>query len=318
MANWSFAYPYVLLLLLVIPLLHLYRKRNEKRLYMKMRVSEIPENVSFFSIKSLLLPIANGLRFGTIALLIIAVARPQTSDTFKKTITEGIDIVLSSDISPSMLYDDFRPNRLEVAKKVAQEFVMGRQNDRIGLVVFSKESFTQCPLTTDHRILQTLLESVQSGVVEYGTAIGLGLATAVNRLVESKAKSKVIILMTDGVNNSGSTDPLTAMELAKAKDIRVYTIGIGSVKNQTGFEIEEIDEVLLKQIAEETEGKYFRANNANKLRQIYAEIDQMEKTKIKGQNASKKEDHYFFWVGMSLLFLLIELFIRNLYLRTTI
>lgn len=318
MAGWSFAYPFVLLLLLLVPVIFFYRTKHAKRLYMKMRVPEIPGNVSFFSAKSLLLPIANGLRYLALAFIIVAAARPQSSEAFKKTITEGIDIVLSIDISPSMLYEDFRPNRLEVAKKVAQEFVMGRPNDRIGLVVFSKESFTQCPLTIDHRILQTLIESVQSGVVEIGTAIGMGLATSVNRLVESKAKSKVIILMTDGVNNSGSTDPLAAMELAKAKNIRVYTIGIGSLKNEVNFEIEEIDESLLKQIADATGGQYFRANNANKLREIYAEIDQLEKTKIKGQNTTKKEDHYFMWVGMSILFLLSELLIRNLYLRTTI
>ncbi|MDP4266880.1 MAG: VWA domain-containing protein, partial [Bacteroidota bacterium] len=234
---------------------------------------------------------------------------------------EGIDIVLSFDISPSMLSEDFKPNRIEAAKKVANEFIDGRPQDRIGLVIFAGESFTQCPLTTDHAVLKNLFYKINSDMLEDGTAIGMGLATAINRLKESKAKSKVIILLTDGVNNTGTISPMTSAELAKLYGIRVYTIGVGTYGEapypfKTPFGIQyqnipvEIDEALLKDIAQMTNGKYYRATNNKKLREIYNDIDKLEKSKIEVTEYHRKKLTYLPWSLLAGIILFGELLLR--------
>ncbi len=266
------------------------------------------------------------LRCAAIALIIFAIARPQTSNSMRKESTEGIDIMLALDISGTMLAEDLKPNRLEAAKNVAISFVSDRPNDNIGLVVFAGESFTQCPLTTDHVALINLFRSVEYGMIEDGTAIGLGLANAVNRLKESKAVSKVIILLTDGSNNKGDISPMTAAEIAKAMGVRVYTIGAGAsdvapYPMQTPFGIRyqnipvEIDEEVLQDIADMTGGAYFRAKDTKKLEMIYDEIDQMEKTKLQVREYSKKsEDFWPFLVG-AFICLLLEMVLKYTYLR---
>ena len=225
-----------------------------------------------------------------------------------------------------MLAEDFKPNRLEASKNVAIQFISGRENDRIGLVVFSGESFTQCPLTTDHAVLINLFKNVKSGIIEDGTAIGLGLANAINRLKDSKAKSKVIILLTDGENNMGEIAPQTAANLASAFGIRVYTIGVGTkgmapypFKTAFGTQYQNvevhIDEDMLREIANLTGGKYFRATNNQKLKNIYAEIDKLEKSKIDVKHYSTKQEEYFWFALFAGLFLVLEIFIRNAVLR---
>jgi Ca-activated chloride channel family protein len=261
-----------------------------------------------------------------VALLIIVVARPQTTDKFQDVSTEGIDIVLTIDISGSMLARDFRPDRLEASKNVATEFISGRPYDRMGLVVFSGESFTQCPLTTDHAVLINLLREIQSGMIEDGTAIGMGLATSVNRIKDSDAKSKVIILLTDGVNNRGEIAPATAAGIAKTYGIRVYTIGVGTqgmapypVQTPYGLQYQdmpvEIDEGILQEIAQTTGGKYFRATDNNKLIQVYSEIDKLEKSKIDVRQFSRKEEQYFIPAVVAFCLLVLEILIRNTLIR---
>jgi Ca-activated chloride channel homolog len=262
------------------------------------------------------------------ASVIFVLARPQSSDHWKNVSTEGIDIVIAMDISGSMLAQDFQPDRLEAAKKVAEEFISGRTDDRIGLVVFSAESFSQCPLTSDHAVLINLFNNIQSGMLDDGTAIGLGLSTAVNRLKDSQAKSKVIILLTDGVNNTGAIDPLTAAEIAKTFGIRVYTIGLGTTgmapypfRNAFGgiqmqYVTVEIDENILKQIASMTNGAYFRATDNQKLRAIYKEIDKMEKSKVNVKEYSKKEEEFSRFAIAGVVFLLLALLIKQFVLRS--
>ena len=250
------------------------------------------------------------------ALLIIAIARPQSTANWEESTTEGIDIVLAMDISGSMLARDLKPDRLEASKDVAMDFISKRKNDRVGLVIFAGESFTQCPLTTDHNVLLNLFKDVKSGMVEDGTAIGMGLATAVNRLKDSKAISKVIILLTDGVNNSGMVPPLTAAEIAQKFGIRVYTIGVGTegfapYPFQTPFGIQyqdvevKIDEKTLQDIAILTDGKYFRATNNNSLKEIYKDIDTLEKSKIEVTEFHKRSEEFlpFALWAIGLLFL---------------
>ena len=227
-----------------------------------------------------------------------------------------------------MLAKDFEPDRLEAAKKVAMQFIKDRPNDRIGLVVFSGESFTQCPITIDHQVLLNLFKDIQSGMVEDGTAIGMGLATAVARLKESKSKTKVIILMTDGVNNMGYIDPYTSIQIAKTFGVRVYTIGIGKngnapypVKDQNGrtyyqsFPV-QIDEPLLRKIAQETGGSYFRATNNNSLKNIYDNIDKLEKSKIKISNYHRKSEHFHVFAFLALFCLMAEFILSKTYLKT--
>jgi Ca-activated chloride channel family protein len=261
------------------------------------------------------------LRQAVFGLLILVVARPQSSSSWENVTTEGIDIILVVDISGSMLAEDFKPNRLEASKSVATEFIAGRPDDRMGLVVFSGESFTQCPLTTDHAVLMNLFQGIQSGIIEDGTAIGLGLATSVSRLKDSDAKSKVIILLTDGMNNRGEIAPITAAEIAKTFGIRVYTIGVGSpgtapypFRTQFGIQYQnvkvEIDEGVLQEIASMTGGKYFRATNNQKLKEIYQEIDKMEKSRIDVKEINTKTEEYQRFLFLALLLLLIEIGLR--------
>tara|TARA_B100001250_G_scaffold204649_2_gene175636 strand:+ start:10104 stop:10946 length:843 start_codon:yes stop_codon:yes gene_type:complete len=250
------------------------------------------------------------------ALLIIAITRPQSSINWEESTTEGIDIVLAMDISGSMRAMDLKPDRLEASKNVAIDFISKRKNDRIGLVIFAGESFTQCPLTTDHNVLTNLFKDVKSGMVNDGTAIGMGLATAVNRLKESKAISKVIILLTDGVNNTGMVPPITAAEIAQKFGIRVYTIGVGTkglapYPFETPFGLQyqdvevKIDEETLQDIATLTDGKYFRATNNSSLKEIYKDIDALEKSKIEITEFHKRSEEFlpFALFGLGILFL---------------
>ena len=279
------------------------------------------------SIRIWLLHVPFVLRIAVITLISIALARPQLTNKWSSQSTEGIDIMMALDISGTMLAEDLRPNRLEAAKKVASDFVIARPNDQIGLVVFAGESFTQCPLTTDHAVLVNLFKSVEYGMVEDGTAIGLGLANAVNRMKDSETKSKVIILLTDGSNNRGDIDPQTAAEIAKTYGIRVYTIGVGSygqarvpVQTPIGKQYitmdNEFDETTLRSIAETTGGQYFRAKDNTSLKAIYDQIDQMEKTKLRVREFSKHTENFMPFLYAALICLLLELIIRYFVLRT--
>ncbi len=256
-------------------------------------------------------------------LLIIALARPQSSTNWEESTTEGIDIVLAIDVSTSMLAEDLKPNRIEAAKNVAVNFISKRVNDRIGLVIFAGESFTQCPLTTDHNVLINLFKDLKSGTIEDGTAIGMGLATGVNRLKESTAISKVIILLTDGVNNTGMVNPLTAAEIAKQFGIRVYTIGVGTeeglapVSTPYGTQYMEvnIDEKTLQDIATLTDGKYFRATNKNSLRKIYNDIDVLEKSKIEITEFHKRSEKFVPFVLWAFSILLLAFILQRTYFK---
>lgn len=261
------------------------------------------------------------LRVFVIGLLIVAAARPQKSDRFQDVSTEGIDIIIALDISGSMLARDFKPDRLEASKNVATEFISGRPYDRIGLVVFSGVSFTQCPLTTDHAVLINLLRELKSGMIEDGTAIGNGLATAVSRIKDSESKGKVIILLTDGVNNMGEIAPATAADIAKIYGIRVYTVGVGTMGTapypvQTPYGIQnrnmtvEIDEDILKEISAKTGGRYFRATDNNKLIEIYAEIDKLEKSKIEVRQYVRKEEKFLVPVLIAFILLAVDMLTR--------
>jgi Ca-activated chloride channel family protein len=267
-----------------------------------------------------------GLRMMAIALFIIALARPQLVLDKQNISTEGIDIVLELDLSGSMLAEDFNPNRIEAAKQVASEFIDGRTNDRIGLVVFSAESFTQCPLTTDYPVLKNLLRDVKNGMIADGTAIGLAIANGVNRLKDSKAKSKVMILLTDGVNNRGEIDPITAARIAATYSIRIYTVGVGAQGEapypvQTPFGIRrqmipvDLDEKVLTQVADMTGGKYYRATDNRKLKAIYKEIDQLERTKIEVTAYKRYSELYGGWLIAGLLTFMLEIGLTSTLLR---
>jgi len=266
------------------------------------------------------------LRTLVIACLIIALARPQASNSWRTQNTEGIDIMMALDISSTMLAGDIKPTRLEAAKSVATEFILSRPNDNIGLVIFARESFTQCPLTTDHAVLVNLFNGVNNGMIEDGTAIGLGLANAVNRIKDGKSKSKVIILLTDGSNNSGDIAPITAAEIAKTFGIRIYTIGVGThgvinipVSTPMGIQYQrvqsEFDAKSLENIANLTGGKYFGATDNSKLRNIYQEIDKLEKTRIKIQQYSKKDEQFYLFSIFAFVFLILEILLRNTVFR---
>jgi Ca-activated chloride channel family protein len=268
------------------------------------------------------------LRSVVVVLLAVALARPQSSEQGSTTTVEGIDIVLSLDVSGTMLAADFQPDRLTAAKDVAAKFIADRPNDRIGLVVFAGESYTQSPLTTDKASLQTLLAKVEFGVIEDGTAIGMGLATAVNRLRDSDAKSKVVILLTDGVNNAGQVAPMTAAEIAAEYGIKVYTIGVGkrgyapypyydawgNVRYQQ--QKVEIDEQTLTDIAAKTGGEYFRATDKNSLREVYNRINELEKSRIETDEFVKYSELYVGWLLWALVLLVAEFVVRRLWLNT--
>ena len=320
MRGISFASPGLLWVLLLIPLMVAYYIWRQHKAHATIQMPGLaPFNGAVKGFRYYLRHILFALRMLAILFLILALARPQKTDSYQEASTEGIDIVMAIDISSSMLARDFKPDRLEAAKDVATEFISGRPYDRIGLVVFSGECFTQCPLTTDHAVLINLLRELKSGIIEDGTALGNGLATAVNRIKDSDAKSKVIILLTDGVNNSGDVAPLMAADIAKTFDVRVYTIGVGSrgtapypVQTMTGairyMDMPvEIDEEVLRKIASITGGMYFRVTDNNKLKSVYEEIDQMEKTLIDVRQFTKKEEKFLPFAIMAFILLFVEL-----------
>lgn len=326
--NIHFADPEYLYLLLIIPASVAWYWYRGSRSYAEMFM---PASDAFAggkpSLKLRLRPLLFALRMLAVALIIVAFARPQSNMSRQDISVEGIDIVMATDISGSMLAEDFKPNRLEAAKEVAIQFISGRPNDRIGLVVFSGESFTQCPLTTDHAVLINLYNDIKSGMIDDGTALGDGLATAVSRLKESKTASKVIILLTDGVNNMGALDPLSAAEIAQLYGIRIYTIGVGTIglapyPFETPFGIQyqnievKIDEPLLKEISEMTNGKYFRATNKRNLENIYKEIDKLEKSKIDVTEFKRKKEEFFPLVILALIVLCAEIILRQTYFRS--
>lgn len=323
----SFAYPWVLWFLFIIPAMIFWH-------YFKGRKQEPGINYSYLKFvdgissnwKEKLKDVPIFLRAAALAFMIIALARPQTFSSGENIYAEGIDISLVLDISGSMLAEDLRPNRLESAKNVIDKFIEGRVSDRIGLVVFSRYAFTQCPLTVDYKVLRNLLSEIKSGMIEDGTAIGNALANGTNRLKDSEAKSKIIILLTDGVNNAGEVDPLTAVEIAKNYGIRIYTIGVGTRGEapypvQTPFGIRyqmvpvEIDEPLLKNIAGSTGGQYFRATDNRTLNEIYNKIDKLEKTKVEVTSYQSAAELYYGWLKISLLLILLELILSKTILR---
>ena len=325
----TFASPgYLFLLLLLIPIVgwYIWKLHNTNAAVQLSSTASLRQQPK--SLRVWLIHIPFVLRVVVIILLSLALARPQLSNRWQSESTEGIDIMMALDISGTMLGEDLKPNRLEAAKAVATDFVMSRPNDQIGLVVFAGESFTQCPLTTDHSVLVNLFQSVKFGMIEDGTAIGLGLANAVNRMKDSPTKSKVVILLTDGSNNRGDIDPQTAAEIAKTFNIRVYAIGVGSYSKevkvpihtpygvQYGTMSSEFDETTLRTIAQMTGGEYFRATDNNSLRAIYSQIDQLEKTKIRVREYSKRTEHFAPFLMVALACMLLELLIRYFVLRT--
>ena len=317
----GFAYPAFFTLFALLPLMIFWYLRKSKGRNGTVMVSSIKSFGSSSSWKNTFRHSLFICRLIAIICLIIALARPQFKNEEQLTNGEGIDIVLCLDISGSMLAQDFTPNRMEAAKNVASEFIDSRPTDRIGLVIFSGESFTMCPLTTDRSVLKTQLFNVQSGLLEDGTAIGSGLATGVERLRSSQSKSKVIILLTDGENNGGLIDPNTAKEIAKSLRVRVYTVGVGTegfasvpVQTPSGVIMQRekvsIDEKLLTQIADETGGKYFRAKDNESLSAIYKEIDKMEKSKIEISTYTKYSEQFFPFALIAAGLLLLEFILR--------
>jgi len=323
-----FKYPFILYLLAVIPLMIFW--------YWK-KFRSITPDISYSSLRNFegikptlrerLVHAPFIIRTLAVALLIVALARPQSFNTGENVYTEGIDIAILLDISGSMLAEDLKPNRLEAAKDVIDEFIAGRTSDKIGLVVFAGKSFTQCPLTIDYSVLRNLLKQIESGMIEDGTAIGDGLATAISRLKDSKAISKVIILLTDGVSNMGALDASSAAEIAKMYGIRVYTIGVGTMGTapypvQTPFGVQmqqmevKIDEPLLKQVASLTDGRYFRATSNKKLQEIYQAIDDLEKSKIDVTVFSKKGEEFHIWAKLAALLLILMVVLKYTYLKT--
>ncbi len=319
---------YLWLFLIFIPLIawYVWKRRNA---YPALEVSTVSPYARLpRSFKEYLLHFQFILRLGVVGCLIIVLARPQIRDKWSTSATEGTDIILALDLSTSMLARDFKPDRFEAAKNVAAKFVAGRESDNIGVVIFAGESFTAVPMTTDRSLLANYIHDINMGMLQDGTAIGDGLATSINRIKDGKAKSKSIILITDGSNNTGNVAPITAAEIAKKLGIKVYTIGIG--RNGTApFPTENafgrieyvnmpvvIDEATLKTIASTTGGKYFRATDNNVLEQVFDEIDSLEKTQIDVRNFSHTEDNYMPWALLALGLLALELLLRHTVLRT--
>ncbi len=327
--NITLVHPWLLLGLALVPLLIVWYVWRYRKQEPTLRISDMSlMEGSQPTLRQRLRPLLYVLRLAAVALLVVALARPQRQMSREEMQVEGIDVVLAMDISGSMMAEDFRPNRLEAAKKVAASFIEGRKDDRIGLVVFAGEAFTQIPLTIDHHVLLDQLSRVKTGIIKDGTAMGDGLATAVNRLKDSQAKSKVIILLTDGINNQGSVDPQNAAEIAALYDIRLYTIGVGTrgsapypFKDQFGRTVYqnvpvEIDEQLLTSMAEATkEGKYFRSTNKQSLENIFAEIDHMEKTKVDVTRYENNKDIYLPLLLLALGCLGLELVLQLLYFK---
>lgn len=324
----SFAQPLYFGLLLLIPFIIWWQLRSKTKDNPAVRLTTL---AGIAKVKPTwrvrFRPILFALRLLAFAALSIALARPQSSNTTENIDSEGVDIVLSIDVSGSMLAEDFQPNRIEAAKKVAMQFVDARPTDRLGLVIFSGESFTQCPITIDHNVLKEQLSQIKSGVLQDGTAIGMGLATGVDRLRYAKGKSRVLILLTDGVNNTGLIDPMTALEIAKSYKVRVYTIGVGSMGQapypvQTPFGIQkqmmpvQIDEPLLKKISAETGGKYYRATNNTSLATIYKDIDKLEKTKVEISSYKHYAELFFPFALLAIVCLLLEMTLRYTIFRS--
>ena len=331
MNHITFAHPYLLLLLLVIPLMAVWYVLR----YIKQKPALQFSIISLFrgvhkTFRQRAYPLLFILRMVAVGALVIALARPQSMLSRQEMKVEGIDIVLAMDVSGSMLAEDFKPNRLEAAKKVAAEFIDGRKNDRMGLVVFAGEAFTQVPLTIDHNVLLKQLSTLKDGMMKDGTALGDGLATAINRIKDSEAKSKVIILLTDGINNQGAVDPQSAAEIAALYNIRLYTIGVGTqglapypFRDQFGRKRYqnvpvELDENLLTQMAQSTtDGQYFRATNKKSLQQIFKQIDEMEKSKIDVTRYAQTKDEYQGWLVLAAIALLLEILLALFYFRST-
>ena len=315
------------LLLVIVPMAAWYifrQKRNTASIQVSSTASvfKAPKSVRHYLRHLVFL-----LQVLAIVAFTVVLARPQSSRNWENVTTEGIDIVIALDISSSMLARDFQPDRLEAAKNVAMEFISGREYDRMGLVVFAGEAFTQCPLTTDRSVLLNLFKDIESGMIEDGTAIGNGLATSVARLKDSDAISRVVILLTDGENNSGEVAPVTAAEIAKTFGIRVYTVGVGSqgtapypVQTPYGIQLRDmevkIDEETLQEIAQITDGRYFRATSNTKLEEIYLEIDQLEKSKIEIREFSRKSEEFLPFALAGILFLVLSLLLRNTIFRS--
>jgi Ca-activated chloride channel homolog len=327
--SFHFMYPYVLLLLVVIPALAFWYYKKREQYYPTLRVPGLQTFQGMASLRGRLQWLLPVLRMLCLAALIIAMARPQEVMKEEDITADGIDIILVMDLSSSMLAQDFRPDRLEVSKRVAAEFVDKRKYDRIGLAVFAGEAFTQCPLTTDHVVLKEFLVTLQCGLLEDGTAIGMGLATAVNRLKDSEAKSKVVILLTDGDNNAGYIKPITAAEIAREFGVKVYTIGVGTrgkalapVSRRSdgqyifGLATVQIDEELMTKIADMTGGKYFRATSERALEKIYIDIDRLEKTKIETTTIKREVERFHPFAFLGILLLGLELLLRYSLLRS--
>ena len=333
MFPYQFENPQFFWLLLLIPLLAFWYwfKRSQQSAELSFPETEFMAHLSGNWIAKLR-PLLQFLRLLAVALVVMALARPRTTEESSKTrAAEGIDIVMAVDVSASMLAKDLHPHRLEATKEVASVFISERPDDRIGLVVYAGESYTQTPLTSDHKIVRNALRDLKYGLIQDGTAIGMGLATAVNRLKDSKAKSKVIILLTDGENNTGEIDPLTATQLAQEFNIRVYTIGVGTngtAPTPAAYDARgnfiyrnlpvNIDEDLLKQIASETGGTYFRATDNEKLQEIYAEIDKLEKTKLKELKFYSYDEKFDLFALWAFIFFSLELLLRFTVFRSFI
>lgn len=320
--NYHFDSPIFLFLLLVLPILTFYYYKKHNSYFPELTFSDGAGFEAAFSWKEKARHLVQLLQLFAIASTIITLARPQAVLTKENVTNDGIDIILAMDVSTSMLAMDFEPDRLEAAKRVAKNFVNNRKQDRIGLVIFAGESFTQCPLTTDHQILNNFIENTQCGLIENGTAIGMGLANAVKRLKESTAKSKIVILLTDGVNNAGYASPSQAAKVAEKEKIKVYTIGIGSngqartpvAQKFDGsyvydWQLVNIDEALLNEIAQKTGGKYFRAKDMQELEAVYAEIDRLETSEIESNVVKRYKDlfHPFLWAALFFTFLQLTL-----------
>ncbi|MBI4368300.1 MAG: VWA domain-containing protein [Candidatus Omnitrophica bacterium] len=320
---FRFQSPIYLLILLIFPIVYYLFERKRKRSVIQFSALGEIKNVvtqQRFHLRWIL----PALRFLAFTLMVVALARPQKVDAEREYETKGIDMVLALDISGSMLAEDFKPvNRITVAKEEAKKFIKGRENDRIGLVVFARKGYTQCPLTLDYRILEELIDEVDVGIIKDGTAIGLGIGTAVNRLRESTAKSKVIILLTDGENNAGNVDPITAAELAKSFGIRIYTISIGR-GGLVPFPIEDpifgkryvqaevkVDEKTLKRIADIADGHYFAAGDAEALAQAYKKINSLETTEVKVKEYASYQELYRWFLIPGVLVFLLQLLLEN-------
>ncbi|HUF76175.1 MAG TPA: VWA domain-containing protein [Longimicrobiales bacterium] len=324
-----FADAWVLALLAVIPVAAWVRWRLERRRTGTLRYAAVDSVLEAgVGLSHWRHRIPAVLRALALALLVFALARPQTGATSENVLTEGIDIVLAIDISTSMLAEDLEPNRLEAAKAVAADFVTGRRNDRIGLVAFAGEAFTQVPLTLDYSVVTSLLAELDPSMITDGTAVGMGLATAVKRLQASDAESKVVVLLTDGRNNSGQIGPITAAQMAEALGVRVYTIGAGS-RGTARVPVDDpfrgrvyatmrvdIDEESLQQIAETTGGRYFRATDTESLAAIYEEIDRLETTEIEVENFTQYEERFPLLLGLGLLLFVAEATLSRTVLRT--